>query len=74
MGKTAYYILDIHITHGTTVSRFYHRVGSNVFLRMGLLTSIPGYKHIRLPATKECYLSWLRTYDPYAYLRQTGKG
>ena len=63
--KTIYFV-DIHIRNGA-ISRFYHRVSEGANIQLGLVSSGPNYKFIRLSTTKQCYLSYLKTNKPYRY-------
>lgn len=74
MEKTFYFI-DIYIRNGK-VTRFYHKAPAGVNVRTGLISSVenPMYKFIRLPTTRECYLSDIKIHKPWKYKQIMKRG
>ena len=60
------YCVDVHI-HNGVITRFYHSVSEGAILRFGTILPGPEHKFIRFPATRQCYLSYLKEYKPYRY-------
>ena len=60
------YCVDIHIANGK-ITRFYHRVSAGMNTRFGVILPGPEHKFIRLPSTRQCYLSYLKSNKPYVY-------
>lgn len=61
-----FYFVDVHVSNGH-ITRFYHRVREGVNVRTGVILPGPGHRFIRLPTTRQCYISYLKSNDPYRY-------
>ena len=73
MKNTNVYFVDIYVKNGK-LTRGFHRGFPNTNLRFGKLTDIENFKHVRIPTTKECFMSYVRDTDPRRYARMMGRG